>query len=128
MAERPPSRSGEQAVILDGLTDADLDALPYGVILLDRNLIVRAFNRVESRESGFAPTQVLGKHFFDVVAPCANLPAFRDRVEDVMRRVGRSETFQYVYRVRNQTPRRVVITVHAAKDGGAWIVARAPTA
>ena len=118
--------TGEQPVPLDGLSERELDALADGVILLDRALIVRAFNRAESRESGFPPAAVLGKHFFDVVAPCANLPAFRDRVEQVMRRAGRAETFQYVYRPRGATPRRVVITAYAAKDGGAWIVARPP--
>jgi photoactive yellow protein len=119
--------SGEQPIVLDGLTEAELDALPYGVILLDKDLLVRAVNRAESRESGFAPAQVLGKHYFEVVAPSTNLPAFRDRVEDAMRRAGRAETFQYVFREKGRQPRRAVITTFAAKDGGAWIVARAPT-
>jgi len=102
----------------------DLDALPFGVILLDKNLVVKGYNRAESTESGIRPERVIGRHFFDVVAPCANNPEFRGSVERVMQRgAGGAETFRYVYHHAHHPPRSVMITVYGAMDGGAWIVA-----
>jgi photoactive yellow protein len=120
----PPPGGDRTLPDLDRMSEGELDALPYGVIRLDRDGIVRFFNRAESRESGHPPRAVLGKHFFDAVAPCANLPAYRDRVEDVMRRAGRVDTFQYIYRLPGMDPRRVTVTTFASAGGGAWIVAR----
>ena len=109
---------------IEGLSAEALDALPYGVILLDRNLVVKGYNRAESQESGIPMDRVVGRHFFDVVAPCANNPEFRGSVERVMRRgAGGSETFRYVYNAAGRRPRPVTITVYGAMDGGAWIVA-----
>lgn len=52
--------------------DADIDALPFGVVVMDRSGSVTAYNRAESELSGLDPAAVIGRHFFEQVGPCTN--------------------------------------------------------
>ncbi|MCA8974922.1 MAG: PAS domain-containing protein [Planctomycetes bacterium] len=61
------------------LSAAQLDALPLGVIELDRDGIVRRYNVVESETSGLAPDRVIGRDFFREVAPCTTVHEFQGR-------------------------------------------------
>lgn len=58
--------------VLDQLSDLELDLLEYGVIAMDTEGKVLAYNATESRYSGLSPDRVLGRHFFTQVAPCTN--------------------------------------------------------
>jgi photoactive yellow protein len=58
---------------VDELTSGQLDALPYGIVRLDANDRVIAYNRVEQDLSRRTPNEVLGKSFFTEVAPCTNV-------------------------------------------------------
>ena len=57
---------------LQQLSDADLDALEFGVIGIDAAGLVRRYNTWESRMAGLSPQRVLGHPLFTVVAPCMN--------------------------------------------------------
>ncbi len=57
---------------LQQLSDADLDALEFGVIGIDATGLVRRYNTWESRMAGLSPQRVLGHPLFTVVAPCMN--------------------------------------------------------
>ena len=57
---------------LDGYDAAALDRLGFGVIRLNRTGVVTYYNAFESASSGFAPRRVIGRDFFEVVAPCMN--------------------------------------------------------
>lgn len=83
------------------LSQEQLDALPLGVIELDRDCLVRRFNRTESEAAGLAPDQVLARHFFDEVAPCTSVVEFRGRVEQMMARNESSrDELDFVFRFR----------------------------
>lgn len=56
--------------LLQDCTDADLDRLPFGVIKLDPNGHVVAYNRYESEAAGLGRDRVLGRHFFTEVGGC----------------------------------------------------------
>ncbi len=58
--------------LLDTHDDAQLDALPFGVVALGEGGIVLAYNAQESEKSGLSAASVLGKEFFQAVAPCTN--------------------------------------------------------
>jgi photoactive yellow protein len=58
------------------LTHEEADALPYGLIVMDRNGVVVRYNQAESRLSGLAPSQVLGRNFFLDIAPCTRVRTF----------------------------------------------------
>lgn len=71
-----------------------LDRLPYGAIQLDRAGVVLKFNRAEEMSTGLLRDEVVGRNFFQDVAPCSrSQPVFKhfqrflagDRVDAVMR-------------------------------------------
>lgn len=93
-AERPaPARPHETVLdaaagalldivhVADGLTAAELDALPYGMIQLDARGTVLRYSRAESRLSGRAAAACVGRNFFHDIAPCTRVAEFLGRFE-----------------------------------------------
>ncbi|MDE2145509.1 MAG: PAS domain-containing protein [Burkholderiales bacterium] len=72
----------QPAPALAALSDAELDALGFGVIAFDEQSLVRRYNAFESRAAGLAPERVLGRHLFTSVAPCMNNFMVAQRFED----------------------------------------------
>ena len=58
--------------LLEGASDTDLDGEDFGVVRMDRSGAVAFYNRYESDLSGLSPERVVGRHFFEDVAPCTN--------------------------------------------------------
>jgi photoactive yellow protein len=57
---------------LASASNADLDALPFGLVAMTQDGIVEHYNRAESNLSSLTPARVVGRNFFTSVAPCAN--------------------------------------------------------
>jgi photoactive yellow protein len=73
--EAPMDWSFSEPALLDRLEAADdtvLETLPFGVVAMAENGTVTGYNGAESRLSGLAPANVIGRHFFTGVAPCTN--------------------------------------------------------
>jgi photoactive yellow protein len=64
------------------MSEEDRDALPYGVIGIDRATVAQIYNRTESQMAGLSPDKVLGTAFFDNVAQCMNNFMVAQRFED----------------------------------------------
>ncbi|WP_231941660.1 MULTISPECIES: PAS domain-containing protein [Burkholderiaceae] len=74
-----------ETMSFDGIseaTEAELDALPFGVIAFTSDSIVTSFNQAESKAAGLSASRVVGKHFFQEVAPCMNNFMVAQRFED----------------------------------------------
>jgi photoactive yellow protein len=56
-----------------------VEMLPFGAMLLDTQGTVLRYNHVESGISGRSASDVLGKNFFNEVAPCSKGHAFYSR-------------------------------------------------
>jgi photoactive yellow protein len=67
---------------LDAMSIAQRDALPFGVVGLDADMIVETYNATEARMSGLDPATVIGVPFFDAVAQCMNNFMVAQRFED----------------------------------------------
>ena len=63
-----------------------LDELKFGIIGIDREMNITAYNEIESEFSGLSREFVLGKHLFQQVAPCMNnyLVSLRFEREDAI--------------------------------------------
>ena len=70
------------ASALSACSAEELDALDFGVIGIDADGVVRAYNSFESKCAGLAPHRVLGHPLFTVVAPCMNNYLVAQRFED----------------------------------------------
>ena len=58
------------------LSEAEVDALPFGFITLDPDGVVLRYNKAESSLSGLDPQRVIGRNFFEQVAPCTRVREF----------------------------------------------------
>ncbi len=65
-------RAADLLIELADATADQLDDLPFGVVRMDRQGIVADYNRFESNLSGLSPDRVIGRHFFELIAPCTN--------------------------------------------------------
>jgi photoactive yellow protein len=84
----PPGESNGPVSFVSGsddvfeLTSEDLDALPFGVVTLDRRGLILRYNRAEGELAARPPSETIGLNFFAEVAPCTNVKAFRGRFDD----------------------------------------------
>ena len=99
---------------LEGLDDAELDALDFGVIGFDAETSVRRYNAVESRLAGLTPQRVLGNALFTAVAPCMNNFLVAQRFEDaVASATVLDATIDYVFTLRMR-PSKVTLRLLAS--------------
>ncbi len=83
------------------LTREELDALPYGVITLDRDGRVLRYSRGEAELAQRQAASTIGLQFFTDVAPCTNVAAFRGRFDAFAREWDSgSESFDFVFAFR----------------------------
>ncbi len=67
---------------LEAMSDADRDALPFGVVGFGADTAVQTYNATEAQLSGLDPATVIGVPFFDAVAQCMNNFMVAQRFED----------------------------------------------
>ncbi|MEZ4441563.1 MAG: V4R domain-containing protein [Polyangiaceae bacterium] len=62
-------------------SDQELDTLPFGVIGLTRSGRILRYNLAEARFARLDRAQVLGRAFYEEVAPCCATPEFKGRID-----------------------------------------------
>lgn len=82
---------------LAGASPAEFDAMPFGMIQLDRDGIVKTYNAWEAQLARRAPGDVIGKNFFTDVAPCTNVAQFRGQLEQLVASGQKSYIFDYQF-------------------------------
>jgi photoactive yellow protein len=113
--DAPPAVS-----MLDAMTVAQIDALPFGVIKLDRDGLVQRYSEVERQHSGYNLGSPVGLEFFSVVAPCMNTARIRGRIEQGICDGVFDAEFSHVGDF-NDARREMTIRAYSATDGGVWI-------
>ncbi len=78
------------------------DALDFGLVAMDADGVVTAYNTQESQLAGIPPASALGLNFFTDVAPCTNNYLVAGRFEDAARL---DETINYVFTVKMRPTR-----------------------
>ena len=80
----PPNVDFETVALhdLETMSEADRDALAFGVVGFAADTIVQVYNATEARMSGLDPVTVVGVPFFDAVAQCMNNFMVAQRLED----------------------------------------------
>ncbi|XYH94832.1 PAS domain-containing protein [Sorangium sp. So ce1128] len=82
MDEAPESLAESLPVSVERLaemTSQEVDDLPYGFIMLDEEGVVLLYNRYEQRMSRLPSERVVGRNFFQEIAPCTRVEAFLGR-------------------------------------------------
>ena len=114
-------REIQQAV---GLSAADLDRLPFGTIQLDREGTVLSYNRAEAELTGRDPRRVVGRNFFEQVAPCTNVREFAGRFREGVAKGELHAVFPYRFDFE-MAPRDVTVTLfYSQTTSTAWVFVR----
>jgi photoactive yellow protein len=98
------------------LSEAELDGLPFGVIVLAEDGTVLAYNLAEGGLSGREPSAVIGRNFFTEIAPCTAVQAFQGAFHEFRRRTEGSRTFQFTFRFPEGSVRVQVVFLHRGTD------------
>ena len=81
------------------------ESLTFGAIQLSPTGVILSYNYAESTITGRSPADVIGRNFFDDVAPCTRTPAFRDAFIAGVKRGDLDVRFHYTFDYRmNPTP------------------------
>ncbi len=109
---------------LKQLKAEELDALPYGLVVLDSDGNVVTYNDTESRLARLPRARVVGKNFFREVAPCTRVREFEGRFRDFVLspRSKMFEEFDFVFRFAHST-QHVTIYLTAGRVAGTVNVA-----
>jgi len=111
------------------LVGDELDALPFGVIVVDRKGTILEYNAYESDFAGFTRAHVLGRNFFHDVAPCTAIQEFEGRFVSWLESAETSiEPFEFEFPFTRGAQRVSVVFVRTsfAADRATICVARRP--
>ncbi len=109
---------------LEVSSEAEIDALPFGVIGMALDGTVQQYNMTEAVFSGLTPARVIGRHFFTSVAPCTNnaLVARRFEAEAPL-----DDIIDYVFTLRMApTPVQLRLLKHPAAQCMYLLVQKRP--
>lgn len=106
------------------LSDEAIDGLPFGLLTLDSAGRVIAYNDTESRMSGLPRDRVIGRDFFNEVAPCTRVREFQGRFLELVQNPSglRVQSFDFVFRF-NHSEQQVSIVIVPARARGQFRVA-----
>ena len=95
----------------------ELDAAPFGVIVVDRNGTILEYNSYERTLAGIGTRSVIGLNFFTDVAPCTAIRDFQGRFGEFLDSDATSiEPFEFVLQFASGPQRVSVVFVRLAND------------
>jgi photoactive yellow protein len=112
-----------QAILseVDGLTNAQVDELPFGAIQLDPAGCILQFNEYEANLSNRRAPDTVGRNFFSEVAPCTNVREFYGRFREGVVRGQLNESFDFRFEFR-MAPRNVRVTLfYSEPTATVWV-------
>jgi photoactive yellow protein len=108
--------------VLSQLDDRQIDQRSFGAIQVDATGKILSYSRTESQITKRDPKDVIGKNFFDEVAPCTRRPEFHGRFVEGVKAGTLSVVFDYVFDY-NMNPTKVRVHMKKALTGDThWIL------
>jgi photoactive yellow protein len=115
----------EQLEKLEQMTPAEMDELPFGMIKLAHDGTIIHYNATEGKIGHKNPTEVIGKNFFEDIAPCTKVAEFYGRFVDGVKAKHLHTTFPYRFVFTKQPPQNVMVTLFYSKGTNAvWVQVR----
>lgn len=110
--------------VLARLDDRELDGLAFGAIQLDRDGTILSYNAAEARITGRKAEDVIGKNFFQEVAPCTRRPEFYGIFKEGVEKGDLNTLFEYVFDYK-MNPTKVKVHMKKALAGNSyWIIVK----
>ena len=98
-----------------------IDALAFGAIQLNADGKVLSYNATESTITGRSKDAVIGRNFFNEVAPCCNKPGFRGVFDAGVRSGTLNAIFDYTFDYKMNPTRVKVHMKRAVADDTYWV-------
>ena len=114
----------DNANVIGGMSEAQIDNLAFGAIELDGTGKVLRYNAAESAITGRDPKSVIGKNFFRDVAPCTSTPQFEGVFRKGVREDNLNTLFEYTFDYQ-MTPTKVKVE---DRPRARWVIAANGTA
>lgn len=90
----------DRIIGLSAVYRKQLDELPFGVIELNADGMVTAYNRAEADLARTQVEHVLGRNFFTEVAPCTAVREFEGRFRQFLKSDEKLEQFDFTFSFR----------------------------
>jgi photoactive yellow protein len=87
----------QKAIGIPELSEEEVNALPFGVIELDEDGKILAFNRAEEERACVTAEEVIGKNFFRDIAPCTQVKEYEGRFKQFLASDEPSIQFSFTY-------------------------------
>lgn len=107
---------------LANISDEEVNDLVYGAVELDAEGVILSYNRAESELTGRKPEDVIGRNFFEEVAPCTRSNEFSGRFFKGVETGDFNAVFEYVFD-HEMTPTKVrIIMVKSIDRQTYWLL------
>jgi len=113
------SLDAEDLARVRGMSKAKLDALPFGVIRLDREGRITAYNAYEAEAAREEASAVIGLPFA-ALAPCVKVKSFMRVIDRARAGEGLDEVIRFVF-PRHGSAARVSVRLYAEPGGPLWL-------
>lgn len=110
--------------VLASLSSDQIDDLAFGAIQLDATGKVLAYSKRESEITGRDPKDVIGRNFFQEVAPCTRRPEFHGKFLEGVKSGKLSVIFDYTFDYK-MNPTKVRVHMKKAIVGDSyWVLVK----
>lgn len=107
--------------VMSKMNADQLDKLAFGAVQLDKDGKIIQYNNAEGAITGRDPKAMIGKNFFNEVAPCTKSPAFYGKFVEGVRSGLLNTQFEYLFNY-NMKPTQVKVHMKKAMAGDTyWI-------
>lgn len=112
---------------LSKMSDQQIDQLAFGAIQIDKTGKIITYNEAEAALTGRDPEAVIGKNFFNDVAPCTKTKEFYGKFVEGVKSGALSTLFEYDFDYKMK-PTRVKVHMKKALVGdNYWILVKRVT-
>jgi photoactive yellow protein len=122
LAPMPTPTAEELLKRADAMGPGDLDALPFGMIQLDRTGKILKFNRTEANLARINQERQVGRNFFDDVAPCTKVREFYGRFQEGLDKRSLYETFGFVFKFDHGWRNVAITMMYSEKTDSVWVL------
>lgn len=104
------------------ISDEEIDSLMYGAIELDAEGTILTYNQAESELTGRKPADVIGRNFFNDVAPCTRSNEFSGRFFEGVKTGDFNAAFEYVFDYEMEPTKVRIIMIRSAVRETYWLL------
>lgn len=107
--------------LVETMTPEELDALPQGVIQLDRNGKILQYNLYEEKLADMKREDTVGRNFFKDVAPCTDVKEFHGMFQAGVAAGKLSHSFRHHFSFRKNPTDVLVEMDYSSTTDTVWV-------